>query len=130
MIPAGAREIVNARRAGMKPADLVIVSLVGKLNELNPIIYANPEAQYDWGWARGLQLCIFLRAGVAWKETALTVARADPAWLAVWDVDQFQGAEAYALPTAESLDRPRARWDWRLSFIPWMKCQNEEFAWT
>jgi len=130
MIPSGAREIVEARKRGLKPADLVIVSLIGKLNEQNPIVYANPEAAYDWGWARGLKFCIFIRNGVPWEDTALAIAKAGLDWLAIWDIDRFEGANVYALPTLESINRPPSRWEWRLDFLPWLKFQNEEFAWS
>lgn len=43
IIPHGAQRIIDARQKGMKPAELVLVSLIGRLNENNPTVYADPR---------------------------------------------------------------------------------------
>lgn len=129
-LPSGAKEILDARKRGFKPADLVLVSLIGKLQEENPIVYANTDAEYDWRWCVGLKLCIFIKPKTDWKKTTMAIAMQRPEWLAIYDVDRFVGSDVCALPTVESIELPKARWRWELSFIPWLKFENEAFSWN
>ena len=56
-LPYGAKTILEARINGQRPADLLIVSLVGAVDESNPVIVAKPDAKYDWR---------FLLVGLRW----------------------------------------------------------------
>lgn len=47
-LPYGAAEILELRKTGKRPAEMVLVSLVGPLHEVNPVIVANPSRAYDW----------------------------------------------------------------------------------
>jgi len=48
VLPYGAAEILKLRKNGKRPADIVLVSLIGPLREVNPVIVANSSRQYDW----------------------------------------------------------------------------------
>jgi hypothetical protein len=48
MIAQGAERIVEARRKGLKPGEMIIVSLIGRVNEQNHTVYANSRKQFDW----------------------------------------------------------------------------------
>lgn len=130
MIPHGAQRIIDARNKGMKPAELVLVSLIGRLNEANPCVYADPRREYEWFWTRGLQLCIFASAEVNWRPVALSIKRQSPSSLYLWDADRREGAEVFLIPNMADLDKPRSEWRLALNFLPWLPSQNEEFAWN
>jgi hypothetical protein len=57
-LPYGANAIVALRHAGKRPADLVLVSLIGPLNEVNPVVVAHPGRDYDWRFLVGLQVLV------------------------------------------------------------------------
>lgn len=130
MIPFGAQRIIDARQRGMKPAELVLVSLVGRLNENNPTVYADPRREYEWFWARGLQVCIFASTEVNWRAVALSIKRQSPSALLLWDADRREGADVYFLPHVDDIGKPPSERRWHLDFLPWLPWQNQEFAWN
>jgi hypothetical protein len=130
MIANGAQPIIDARKRGMKPAEMILVSLVGRLNEKNHTVYANHKKVYDWLWVRGLQVCIYAAPGVDWRHMARSIAAERPSFLGVWDADHQQGANVYLLPHPADLDKPQSQWRWNLDFLPWLPTQNKEFAWN
>lgn len=129
-LPNGAKPVVDARLKGLKPAELLIVSLVGPVGEQNHTVYANAGTEYDWRWVVGLDLCLYVKNGMKWRETLEAVAKCRPNWLGLYNVDQFKGATASYLPRVEDIEKPRNQWRWVLDFLPWSKWQNEEFAWS
>lgn len=127
-LPENAKAIVQARLRGMKPADMVIVSLVGPLETENPIVIARPGVSYDWRWARGLDLCLYLNASDdTWGLTAMDVAKARPAHLSLWTPADGWGASVYLVPTAQDVCKPVSMWRYELDFMPWMDFQNRDF---
>lgn len=130
MIPFGAQRIIDARQKGMKPAELVLISLIGRLNEKNPTVYADSRREYAWFWARGLKVCVFASTGLNWRPVALAIASERPSALHLWDADRREGADVFLLPNMADLDRPRSEWRLNLDFLPWLPFQNEEFAWN
>lgn len=129
ILASGARPIVDARLKGLRPADMVIVSLIGKTQETNTTVYANPKTAYDWRWVADLQICIYANKSVEWEPTARAIAIRSPQWLGLWDVDGFEGADVYALPHLDDIEKQASEWRHVLHFLPWMKFQNEQFAW-
>ena len=129
-LPTGAVEIVEARKRGLKPAGMLIISLMGKTGESNHTIFANPNSVYDWRWIIGLDACIYFRRGIDWKPIALQIARCNARWLAVWDTDRFKGADAIALPLIEDLEKPAHRRRDQLALFRWPNFENEIFAWS
>jgi hypothetical protein len=129
ILPNGAKQVVDARKRGFKPAEMLIVSLIGPVDELNHTIFANPAGEYDWRWMVGLDACVFVRQGVDWRPVTMAIARAKPRWLGLYDVDRFQGADVWALPKVADIDKPQSQWRYQLEFMPWLSFQNKEFAW-
>lgn len=91
-LPYGAAEIVALRSTGKRPADLVLVSLVGPLRETNPVLIASPCRAYDWRALVGLAVAI-----VATTETpglpilVRTIEATGPASLSIWFADSQDG---------------------------------------
>ncbi len=60
VMPYGAMPILKARQRGKKPADMVLVSMVGTLPaEASPVVIADKALAYDWEWIRGLSACFW-----------------------------------------------------------------------
>jgi len=128
-LPNGAEKVLSARKKGMRPAGMLIVSLIGPVGERNHTIFANPLSEYDWRWIVDLDVCLHLRRGVKWKPTAAAIARAKPRWLAVWDVDGFKGADAYVLPVWDKAMTRIEKGRDQLALFRWPSFENETFAW-
>jgi hypothetical protein len=127
-LPYGASPILEARKAGQRPADLLIVSLVGAVDEINPVIVAKPDAKYDWRFLLGLKVCILARPGVRFAPVVLEIGRQWPEWLAVWDVDSQEGADAIVHIKPESLDKHKfGPGDFAAIFWPWTAYENKQF---
>jgi len=108
-LPNGAQPIIDARKRGLKPSELIIVSMIGPTGENNQTVYVNPNAAYDWRWAVGLQLCVFVNAQTrirprryCWRWGVST-----PTFLALWNVDLFRGAQVWALPVVDDIEKPK-----------------------
>lgn len=127
MIAFNAQPIVDARANGYKPNELVIVSLIGRLPNLNHTVHASTEKGYDWSWVRGLEICIYAASGVNWMSTAQSIAAQHPTWLAIWDSNRKEGAEVWYLPDARDIEKPSDQWRWNLSFWQFEKFQNRDF---
>jgi|SRR5688572_2328492 len=127
-LPNGAEAVLAARKRGMRPAEMLIVSLIGKVGESNHTIYANPGAEYDWRWIVGLDICLYVNNATNWRTQMTAIAKCRPNWLGLYNVDQFKGARAFYLPHPSDIDKPRSQWRHVLDFLPWTQWQNEQFA--
>ena len=127
MIPNNAQAIIDARAKGMKPDEMILISMVGRINEPNHTVYAGAGKAYDMRWLRGLQACIFASSGVDWRGLANLALDAKPAYLALWDVGLSQGAEIYRLPNVNDIEKPRSQWRMKLNYIAWTPEQNWRF---
>ncbi|CAL63142.1 Hypothetical protein HEAR3033 [Herminiimonas arsenicoxydans] len=107
---------------------MILVSLIGRINEPNHTVYANPKTRYEWPWVRGLQICIYAAKDVKWTDTARSIASERPSYLAIWDADRCEGSDVYFLPHPADVHKPRSEWRWHLDFLPWLPFQNREFA--
>lgn len=91
-LPYGAAEIVALRTAGKRPADMLLISLIGPLRETNPVIVAQASRSYDWRFVVALPVMI-----VATTETpnlaglVKAIDAAAPDSLSVWFADQQDG---------------------------------------
>ncbi|USE81138.1 hypothetical protein NDR89_15570 [Cupriavidus gilardii] len=130
-LPHGAKPILEARmRAGAKPSDMVIVSLVGRLDEGNPVVVADgPE--YDWRFLRGLQVCLFGKPGTPNRQVAIAIGACLPERLWLWDVESKKGADVIAHVRLEAIDLPhkelRKVSNWTAILSPWVDWQNRRF---
>jgi hypothetical protein len=127
-IPTGAQAVIDARKKGFKPDEMLIISLVGTTGETNHTIHANHKGEYDWRWVVGLDACIFVNSKVDLKPITRAVASAKPKWLGVYNVDTFKGADVWFLPSTKDLERPQSQWRYVLSFWPWLESENQAFA--
>jgi hypothetical protein len=57
-MPYGGSEIAMNRSAGKRPADMVLVSMIGPLGEKNPVVVAKPGRSYDWRFLVGLDVLV------------------------------------------------------------------------
>lgn len=128
-LPNGADAILAVRKRGMKPSDMVIVSLIGPLDERNTTVLANPDAAYDWRWTIGLKLCVFVNTATAQKAkaTLMAIGKSCPDSLLLWNVDQYAGAYVSALPILDCIDKPKSLWQYRLNVLAWLDCENKDF---
>lgn len=55
-LPYGAQAIAELRSNRKRPADMVLVSLIGPLHEINPVVMARPDKRYDWRFLAGLEV--------------------------------------------------------------------------
>lgn len=97
----GADSLLALRRErGLKPSLPVIVSLFGKVEGgrmNNPVVYADGTEE-EWGWCRGLEVHVWT-APVAREFTGkvvLSIYRAAPSALSLWDATSHKGTTVYA----------------------------------
>lgn len=128
-LPHGAQPILQARLKGETVLDLVIVSLVGQLDEGNPVVVAcGPE--YDWRFCRGLQVCIFGKVGTPNRQTAMAIGSNIPSRLYLWDVEAKEGTELIVHLRESALNKRPGEFktsDWTAILWPWSDWQNRTF---
>lgn len=91
-LPYGAREIAELRSAGKRPADLVLVSLVGPLRENNPVVIAKPDRSYDWRFVVGLSVAVIVTTDTPNVPGIVkAIEEVNPATLSVWFADKQDG---------------------------------------
>lgn len=126
-LAANADKILAARMRGMKPADMVVVSLVGLVGLGNPTVLANPVEAYDWRWVRDLDVCVYLNDDLDWPTAVKAVAMQRPASLNLWNLEEQWGAVVYLVPAQTDIGKPARHWKYELDFLPWMDFQNADF---
>lgn len=91
-LPYGAAEIVALRSAGKRPADLLLISLVGPLRETNPVIIAQPSRSYDWRIVIALPVLIVATTNTPYLAGIVrAIDAAEPSSLSVWFADKQDG---------------------------------------
>lgn len=91
-LPYGAAEIVALRSAGKRPADMVLVSLIGQLRESSPMVIAKPRRTYDWRFVVDLQILIVATTNTPnLADIVNVIDSAGPASLSVWFADKQNG---------------------------------------
>lgn len=91
-LPYGGREIAELRAAGKRPADMVLVSLIGPLRESNPVIVAKPRRAYEWRFLIGLHVAVVVDTETAnLPDVVSAIEAAKPATLSVWFADRQDG---------------------------------------
>lgn len=127
MIATNAQEILNARLRGFRPADMVMVSLVGSVWVENPVVFAKPEVEYDWRWVRDLDVCVRVSDDQEWSNLVKGLALHWPAYLCVWNESGKWGARVWLIPTASDIGKPKRIWKFELDFSLWHDFQNQDF---
>ncbi len=129
VMPYGAIPILKARQQGKKPADMVLVSMIGALPaEANPVVIADKALAYDWEWMRGLNACFWASPKGYIAKHILEAAKARPAAMYLWDCANEKGYDLSVLPSIESIELPQLQWDWRIHADRWLPFQEEQFA--
>lgn len=135
MIAPGAERIIKDRMRGYRPADAVIVSMVGRTGFANPTILPAAGQRYDWRWIVGLDVVLCISRKTAWRELALEVKLAGPEHLRLWDVENQRGAEVYWRPIFPVNEAPEGvkltvmrDWYFDLDFSPFHEEDNKAFA--
>ncbi len=93
-LPYGAAEIITTRKAGKKPADMILVSLVGPLREQNPVVVARAEKAYDWRFLTRLEVLIVATTSTSKASLARLVESIlphKPSYVGVWFADRQAG---------------------------------------
>ncbi|MCB4360919.1 hypothetical protein [Quatrionicoccus australiensis] len=91
-LPYGAAEIVALRSTGKRPADMLLISLIGPLRETNPVIVAQPSRSYDWRFLVALPALIVASTDTPnLSNIAKAIDAAAPASLSVWFADRQDG---------------------------------------
>lgn len=93
MIAPGADSIIKERLRGFRPADTVVVSLVGPFAVDNPVVMPEVGKQYDWRWIKGLDVALLIASSIDWKQTAFDIKQASPEYLCLWDIHSHRGAQ-------------------------------------
>lgn len=94
-LPYGAAEIIAARMQGKRPADLVLLSLIGPLRgENNPVVIAQPGRRYDWRFLTGIE-CLVVSDSTQPKHAVRAIMdqlkTLQPTYLGLWFADRQQG---------------------------------------
>jgi hypothetical protein len=134
MIAPGAEGILKARLKGLRPADTVVVSLVGRVEVDNPQVRPERNVQYDWRWAKGLDIAMFINAAVDWRNTAMDIKQADPRYLCLWDIDSSRGAKILWQPVCVAGEAKTVEglvlscgWYWKMDFCNFHEEDNGVF---
>jgi len=130
-LPPGAGQILAIRKTGKRPADLVIVSNVGKLPFENPVVTVDGVQDYDWRWLVGLPFVFYGAVDACLFANLENICKALkgrlPNPLLIWDANSNEGFSAWFLPTAETIHLPGSLWEWEFSFQEWSEYQNKKF---
>jgi len=139
MIAPGAEEIFKARMKGFKPADTVIVSLVGKLGFENPQCHPAPGQDYDWRWCKALDVVVFMDSNSDWAALLPKIKICEPSGLYIWAHDMKRGAEVMVKPV-QAISGSRSTmllddgsilkdgWRWVIDFCNWHEEDEKAFT--
>ena len=127
-IPNGAKSIISARLSGKRPAEIILVSNIGKLPDDNPQILTDGIG-YDWSWITGLDFIMFGKIDDAMMDNLQAICHQSKKTkqMLIWDQENEAGIYAWYLPVAETIELPRDKWEWEFSFMPWTEYQNQKF---
>jgi hypothetical protein len=129
IMPYGAKPILEARKQGKRPKDMILISMVGPLqDEINPVVVVSPNKSYDWRWIRGLVACFWSTPAGYEAKHILDCSNARPSSLLLWDAENQKGYDIYVLPTVESIHLPREQWDMKINALRWLPFQEKQFA--
>jgi len=127
-IPIGAKSIINTRLSGNRPADILLISNIGKLVDDNHQIITDGSG-YDWRFLTGLDFIMFGKIDDAMMDNLkdICVQSKTTKEMLIWDQVNESGVYAWYLPVAETIHLPKNQWEWEFSFIAWTEYQNNKF---
>jgi hypothetical protein len=134
ILPENANALLKARMSGLAPSDPLIIVFTGKrYPNYDPIVYADPQKEYDWRFAKGLSGYVVWRSDLSGFDRHMRVlCKTMKQPVEYYVVDRQAGGSLFLLPNADDvdavcekrLDQRRMRWD--LNDTPWMKWQNQD----
>ena len=131
ILPSGAGQILTMRKSGKRPADLVIVSNVGKLPIENPLVVVDGIQEYDWRWIVGLPFILYGTVDLCMlthlENICETLQGHLPEALLIWDSIKNEGLRVWYLPKAETICLRHSQWEWEFSFQEWSDYENKMF---
>ena len=128
MIAMNAQPILNARLRGLRPDEMVMISLIGQIGSPNKTVYADTNTVYDWRWVRGLDICVWIGDEPNWALTLKAIALCRPEYLAIWNQRHEWGAKVYLIPTAADVTKPICMWEYELDVLDWLETCNRVFS--
>jgi hypothetical protein len=93
-MPYGANEIAALRAIGKRPADMVLLSLIGPLRENNPVVVAKVGKPYDWRFLVGLDVLVVAKSDTdkpAVKRILDDLQKLPTEYLGLWLADKQDG---------------------------------------
>lgn len=93
-LPIKADEILALRRAGKRPADMILVSMIGWLGELNPCVLAKPGVAYEWNFLVDLSVMLVVDTSISKEhisETIKAILAQQPSYFGIWFADKQDG---------------------------------------
>lgn len=113
--PRGAaRAIAEARAGGLRPSELVLISLAGRVDWPNPLVYATPGQRFRWDWLKGLSVVVLIESSTRLDNILKDIDGAGPMQLDV--VDRERGLGWMVLSTNP-----------RLQTVRWPRYQVEDW---
>lgn len=115
--PRNGENLLRLRSKGMRPAGLVLVSLIGTLRETNYTVYAAPDERYDWAMMAALDVELVVSRAVPFRavlHALADLAQACPAHLTLCYAEGARvecGRSRYA-PHAINPVAGRITFDW------------------
>ena len=94
-LPYGGQAIADLRAIRKRPADMVLVSLIGPLREINPVVTPRPEKLYDWRFLAGLEVMVIADMKIEQAlivQTLEAIERVVPDYLGAWFTDKQDGS--------------------------------------
>jgi hypothetical protein len=89
----GHEPVLQARLSGKRPADLVLISLAGRVKEKNPVIIADSrDIEGDWRFLRGLEVALLISPETTiWQDIAKAIARCEPSQMHLVEYPEGRG---------------------------------------
>jgi hypothetical protein len=89
--PGDAENIARARLRGLKPAETVLVSLLGRLDGSNPQVFPKMGLRYRWDFLKGLGVVVLKNHGTEVTPLLQSIENAEPAQIDLIEVDTGKG---------------------------------------
>lgn len=94
-LPYGGEAIASLRKKGKRPADMVLISLIGPLrDEDNPVVVARLGYQYAWNFLAGLECLVVANSRqpkIAIREILDALKALPVRYLGLWLADRQNG---------------------------------------
>ncbi len=127
MIAAGGKRILALRHRGLRPDQMVVVSLIGEM-PVEWLVTPDLDTDYDWLWSVDLDLLVVssIRTPAEPLRALLRALRGHrPRSVRLWVDEPRIGYDLWFRPTMESVVGPPDRWDWVMEPARFLPCEDE-----